>query len=132
MLDGDYDVSDESSRVNIDDDDYVDIDVDSESEDETRSSFPKNKNPSMNMIIGGPQARSTEGMTKSEAKTIMDEDKRIRKRWTDNQRILSLKKNSIGSPPCDKAGDDSYVRWPMSRSIICTWVTCSPRRISSG
>jgi hypothetical protein len=57
VLGGDYDVSDESSRVDIDDvDDYVDIDVDSESEDETRSSFLKNKNPSRNMILEGPQA----------------------------------------------------------------------------
>jgi hypothetical protein len=42
-------------------------------------------------------------MNKSKAKMIMDEDKQIRKRWTDNQRILRLKKNAIGSPPrnCD-------------------------------
>ena len=37
----------------------------------------------------------------------MDEDKRIRKRWTDSQRILRLKKNSCGSPPRDKVGCDS-------------------------
>jgi hypothetical protein len=53
-------------------------------------------------------------MTESEAKTIMDKDKRIRKRWTDSQRILRLKKNSIGRPPCEKAGDDSNLLRTMA------------------
>jgi hypothetical protein len=61
---GGSDVSDEPSHVDIDNDNYVDIDVDCESEDETRSSLPKNKNPSRNMIVSGPQARSTEGLTR--------------------------------------------------------------------
>ena len=104
---GGSDVSDESSHVDIDDDDYVDIDVASESEDENRSSFPKSRNPSRNMILGGPQARSTEGLTKSEAKMIMAEDKRIRKRWTDSQRIMRLKNTSHGSPPREKVGCDN-------------------------
>jgi hypothetical protein len=53
-------------------------------------------------------------MTKSTAKMIMDEDKRIRKRWTDNQRTLRLKKNAIGSPPRDKAGCDSNLLHMMA------------------
>ena len=100
--------SDESSsHVDIDDDDYVDIDVDSESEDENRSSFPKAKNPSKHMIIGGPQPRSTEGMTLAEAKMIIEEDRKIRKSWTDVQRKQRLKENNIGCPPGDNDGFNS-------------------------
>ncbi len=78
--------SDESSsHVDIDDDDYIDIDVHSESEDENRTSFPKSKIPSQNMIVGSPQPRSTEGMTLAEAKMIIEEDQRIRKSWHSTQ-----------------------------------------------
>ena len=96
-----------SSHVDIDDDDYVDIDVDSESEDEIRSSFPKAKKPSRHMIVGGPQPRSTEGMMLAEAKMIIEEDRRIRKSWTDVQRKQDLKENSRGCPPGENVGFDS-------------------------
>jgi hypothetical protein len=43
-----------------------------------------------------PGVREDVAMTKSTAKMIMDEDKRIRKKWTDNQRTLRWK-NAIGA-----------------------------------
>ncbi len=91
---GGSDVSDESSHVDIDDAIMLKLMLIVNRKMRNRSSFPKTKNPSRNMIVGGPQARSTEGLTKSEAKMITDKDKRIRKRWTDSQRMLCLKNNS--------------------------------------
>jgi hypothetical protein len=55
-------------QVDIDDEDYVDADINSELEDGMHSLFPSEKNPSKNLKIGGPQARSTKGMTAVEAK----------------------------------------------------------------
>ncbi len=53
LLDDDPDLYLTPPNTNIDDDDYVDIDSDSEKE--ARTSFPKNKKPSKNLITGGPQ-----------------------------------------------------------------------------
>ena len=93
--------------MDIDDEDYVDIDIDSNSEDGMRSSFPREKNPSKNLVIGGPQPRSTKCMTVAEAKLTREEDKKIRKRWTDLQRSMRMKKNAVGSPPRNRLGCDS-------------------------
>ena len=93
--------------MDIDDEDYVDIDIDSNSEDGMRSLFPREKNPSKNLVIGGPQPRSTKCMTVAEAKLTREEDKKIRKQWTDLQRSMRMKKNAVGSPPCNRLGCDS-------------------------
>ncbi len=93
--------------VDIDDKDYVDIDIDSESEDGMRSLFPREKNPSKNLVIGGPQPQSTEGMTAAEAKLTREEGKRKRKQWTDLERNKRMKMNAVGSPPCHRLGCDS-------------------------
>jgi len=57
LLDDDPDLYLTPPNTDIDDDDYVDID--SDSEDEAHTSFPKNKKPSKNLIIGEPQPTDT-------------------------------------------------------------------------
>ena len=84
------------NETNIDDDDYVKID--SELEDEARSSFLMNQNPSMNLIIGGPQSTNTTGMTASKAKFTKESDQK-RKQWTNMKCLKRLKQNTVGSSP---------------------------------
>ena len=84
-------------NTNIDDDDYVDID--SDSEDEACTSFPKNKNASMNLIIGGPQPTDTTGMSAVDAKLTKEADQTLRKQWSDKIRLQRLKENKVRSPP---------------------------------
>ncbi len=88
--------------MDIDDDDYVDID--SELEDKKRTSFPKNTNLSRQLLVGGPQARDTTGMTDSQKEAVEREYKILWKKWTDAQRWERFKKNKIGSPPRNKMG----------------------------
>ena len=57
LLDNDPDLYLTPPNTDIDDDDYVDID--SDLEDQARTSFPKNKKTSKNLIIGGPQPSDT-------------------------------------------------------------------------
>ena len=69
-----------SSHEDMDGDDYVDIDVNSDSEDEMRSSFPKNSNRLSKLVVDGPQARDTSGMTASQKDAVEREDRIIRKK----------------------------------------------------
>ena len=100
--------------MNIDDKDYVDIDIDSDLEDEMHSSFPREKSLSKNLVIGGPQAQSTKGMTAAEAKLTREEDDRKTKWWMDLERNKHMKMNVVGSPPSNMLGCDS--------NLLCTMV----------
>ena len=95
------DLSDDLSPVDIDDDSYVDID--SDSEDEMRSSFPKDKS-GKTPYVEGPQKRDTSGMTADEKAKIEKEDQKIRKKWTDAQRRMRIKKAPSGDPPFELMG----------------------------
>jgi hypothetical protein len=53
-------------------------------------------------------------MTAAEIKIIYEEDKWIRKWWTDLQWNQHLKKNAVGTPPHDRLGCDS--------DLLCTMV----------
>ena len=90
-------------NTDIDDDDYVDID--SDSEDEARTSFPKNKKLSKNLIIGGPQPTDTTGMSAVDAKLTKEANQTLRKQWSDKIRLQRLKENKVGSPPCASLGN---------------------------
>ena len=90
------------NATDIDDDDYVDID--SDSEDKACTSFPKNKKPPMNLIIGRPQPEDTTGMTAVEAQLTKEADQTVRKQWSDKRRLQRLKKNKVRSPPCASPG----------------------------
>jgi hypothetical protein len=97
LLDDDPDLYLTPPNTDIDDDDYVDID--SDSEDEARTSFPKNKKLSKNLIIGGPQPTDTTGMSAVDAKLTKEADQTLRKQWSDKIRLQRLKENKVGSPP---------------------------------
>ncbi len=97
VLESDVESDEDYSAVEGDDDDYVDID--SDSEEDMRSSFPRDNCSKKNLIAGGPQARDTTGMTESEKEEVKEEDKKLRKKWTNAQRWLHLKKYSVGTPP---------------------------------
>jgi hypothetical protein len=108
----DHDVS-LSSHSGVDDNDYVDIDIDSQSKDKMRSLFPKNRNQLRKLLIGGPQARDTTGMTECKKAFVEMEDKVLRKKWTDAQHWQRLKTNKVGSPPCNKMGHVSDTLRPL-------------------
>jgi hypothetical protein len=103
LLDDDPDSYLTPPNTDIDDDDYVDID--SDSEDEARTSFPKNKKISKNLIIGGPQPTDTTGMSAVDAKMTKEADRTLRKQWSDKIRLQRLKENKVGSPPRASLGD---------------------------
>ena len=103
LLDDDPDLYLTPPNTDIDDDDYVDID--SDSEDEARTSFPKNKKPSKNLIIGGPQPTDTTGMSAVDAKLTKEADRTLRKQWSDKIRLQRLKENKVGSPPRASLGN---------------------------
>ena len=63
-----------------------------------------NKNPSMNLIIGGPQPNNTTGMTASEAQLTKESDQKIRKQWNNMRHLKCLKQKTVGSPPCTSLG----------------------------
>jgi hypothetical protein len=100
------------SHVDIDDDDYVDLD--SESEDKKRTLFPKNKNQSRQLLVGGPQARDTTGMTDSQKEAVECKYKILRKKWKDAQHWERLTKNKIGT---SLEQDGSCARYSMDRTI---------------
>jgi len=89
-------------NTDIDDDDYVDID--SNLEDKARTSFPKNKKPSKNLIIGGPQPTDTKKMSADDAKLTKEANPTLRKQWSDKICLRRLKENKVGSPPCASLG----------------------------
>jgi hypothetical protein len=103
LLDDDPDLYLTPPNTDIDDDDYVVID--SDSEDEARTSFPKNKKLSKNLIIGGPQPTDTTGMSAVDAKLTKEADRTLRKQWSDKIRLQRLKENKVGSPPRASLGN---------------------------
>jgi len=103
LLDDDPDLHLTPPNTDIDDDDYVDID--SDSEDEARTSFPKNKKPSKNLIIGGHQPADTTGMSAIDAKLTKEVNRTLRKQWSDKIRLQRLKENKVGSPPRASLGN---------------------------
>jgi len=98
-------------NTNIDDDDFVDIG--SDSEDEARTSFPKNKKPSKNLIIGGPQPTDTTGMSAVDATLTKEANQTLRKQWSDKIRCQRLKENKVGSPPRASLGIIDENLWVM-------------------
>jgi len=105
-------------NTDIDDDNYVDIDSDSEVE--ARTSFPKNKKPSKNLIIGGPQPTDTTGMSTVDAKLTKEADRALRKQWSDKIRLQRLKENKVGSPPRASLGIiDEYLRVMVDVEANC-------------
>jgi hypothetical protein len=63
-------------------------------EDKARTSFPKNKKPSMNLIIRGPQPTDTTGMNAVDAKLTKEANQNARKQWSDKTRLQRLKELS--------------------------------------